>query len=242
MTPPVPDVVRSLCPGCGCTDGAFPCPRCGTLAPTRHEPQPAETTAPAVLFLGVSLFLASGVFLVMVPPPWGPIGGVMMGGIGTAMSGLAAWALRDPPRPWQVVAPDAVGIGVVQKGVLQYTHGRRTRRTSVDPQMHAALSALDRAGLQAGLEAMLDAPEMAASALAPLLLLARVARGVTQAEQTTMTRWADGQDQPPEVAFDDLHHPPEEPPSLTGDDDPAEALGRWKDTHPQLWAALTTPR
>jgi hypothetical protein len=143
-----------------------------------------------------------------------------------------------------VVADGAVGIGVVQKGALQYTHGRRTRRALVDPADHADLAPLDREALKAGLTALLDAPEKTVAALPALQLLARVARGEARAELTTITPWADGQDQAPEVDVEDLSAAPEDlpAPAETDEADPIDALRAWQHAHPVLWGALTTPR
>jgi len=236
----VPDVVQSLCPGCGRTGTAFPCPTCGTESPSRHDPQPAETTAPAVLFLGMSLFAASGLFLFLVPAPWGPVGGVVLGAIGTAMSGLATWALRDPPRPWQIVAPGAVGIGVVQKGALLYTHGQRTETHTVDPAEHAALAGVERDALRQALRDHVDAPEKSAAAWAPLWLLARVARGEARAEQTTVVRWADGSAQDPEITLRELRPAPDpEDVAPFEPSDATAALSTWVAAHPALFQSLT---
>ncbi len=235
--PSVPDVMRRLCPGCGATDVDFPCPRCGTPMPSRIEPQPAERTASGVLFLGVSLFLASGLFLALVPPPYGPVGGLILGAIGVSMTGLSVLALKDPPRPWQVVAAGASGVGVVHKGVLQYAFGSRSRLERVDPADHQDLVGLEPSSVRAAVEALEPDPARAAALRPALSLLARAARGEVRAELSTVIRWSDGRDQPPACAVEEVRGEGAEV-ELSTSATPVEDLERWKQGHAELWRAL----
>jgi len=238
----VPDVLQRLCPGCGATDVDFPCPRCGTPAPSRIEPQPAERTASGVLFLGVALFTASGLCLAFVPSPYGPVGALILGAIGVGLTGLSVLAMRDPPRPWLLVAAEATGVGVVQGGQLLYAYGSRRLTEPVDPADHVDLIGLEPSSIRAALETLEPDPVRAARLHPDLVRLAQAARGETRVELATVIRWSDGHDQAPETRVEEVSGPDPAAVRLSPTATPVEDLRRWRARHEALWEALAHAR